>query len=310
MSSDYDIINASFAEPTSPTSGVMSFIPDPAHSTPAQFKADMNVAKSKGQKVLISIGGANGQVRLESASARDNFVRTMIDIIEEYDFDGLDIDFEGHSLELDAGDEDFRNPTTPLIVNTIDAIESILNHFGPDFMLTMAPETFFVQLGYSYYGGISAGADRRAGAYLPVIHALRDRLTFLQVQNYNSGPITGLDNAYHTMGGADFHVAMIDMMLQGFHITGSFGDTRYYFPPLHPSQVLIGVPANVNAGGGYVANAGLEQAWDCLTARSNCPAYQPVDTYPNLRGFMTWSINWDNFSGNNWSTGMRAVVDN
>ena len=39
-----------------------------------------------------------------------------------------------------------------------------------------------VQVGYATYGG-------RAGAYLPVIHAVRDILTFLQVQHYNSGPV-------------------------------------------------------------------------------------------------------------------------
>ncbi len=36
---------------------------------------------------------------------------------------------------------------------------------------------------------------------LPVIHALRDDLTLLHVQDYNSGPIMGLDNQYHSMGG-------------------------------------------------------------------------------------------------------------
>lgn len=284
----------------------MEFAPDAAFTTDAQFKADVKTAQARGQKVLISIGGANGQVRLETAGARDAFVSTMTAIINEYGFDGLDIDFEGHSLSLDPGDSDFRNPTTPVIVNLIDATRQILTNCGADCMLTMAPETFFVQMGYSFYGGIATAADPRTGAYLPVIHALRDRLSFLQVQNYNSGPITGLDDQYHTMGGADFHVAMIDMLLKGFPI---MGDPNHFFPALDPSQVLIGVPANVNAGGGFVDNGGLQQAWTCLTKGTSCPAYNPGRTYPTLRGFMTWSVNWDAFNNFVFSEGMRTHID-
>src|SRR3712207_7489936 len=85
-----------------------------------------------------------------------------------------------------------------------------------NFVLSMAPETFFVQLGYQYYGsGPWGGQDPRAGSYLPVIHALRDDLTVLHVQDYNSGPIMGLDDQYHSMGGADFHIALTDMLLAG-----------------------------------------------------------------------------------------------
>ena len=88
----------------------------------------------------------------------------------------------------------------------------------------MAPETFFVQLGYQFYGsGPCGGQDPRAGSYLPVIHALRNDLTVLHVQDYNSGPIMGLDNQYHTMGGADFHIAMTDMLLAGFPVAGNTG---------------------------------------------------------------------------------------
>lgn len=56
----------------------------------------------------------------------------------------------------------------------IAALKTLKARYGDDFVLTMAPETFFVQLGYQYYGtGKWGGQDPRAGAYLPVIHALR-----------------------------------------------------------------------------------------------------------------------------------------
>lgn len=159
----------------------------------------------------------------------------------------------------------------------------------------MAPETFFVQLGYQYYGtGKWGGQDPRAGAYLPVIHAMRDDLTLLHVQDYNSGPILGLDHQYHSMGGADFHIAMTDMLLTGFPVAG---DANNVFPPLRADQVAIGMPATTNAGNGYVPPAEVTKALDCLTKRTNCGPYATHGTWPALRGLMTWSINWDRFGG-------------
>ncbi|MGW2055760.1 chitinase [Streptomyces sp. NPDC001840] len=297
----WDVINLAFGEPTSVTSGDIRFSLCPVAECPnvesaAEFKAAIKAKQAAGKKVLISIGGANGQVQLATAAARDAFVSSVSRIIDEYGLNGLDIDFEGHSLSLNTGDTDFRNPTTPVIVNLISAIKTLKAKYGPDFVLTMAPETFFVQLGYQFYGsGPWGGQDPRAGAYLPVIHALRDDLTLLHVQDYNSGPIMGLDNQYHSMGGADFHIAMTDMLLTGFPVAG---DTTKVFPALRPDQVAIGLPASTQAGNGHTSPAEVNKALNCLTKKTDCGSYQTHGTWPALRGLMTWSINWDRF--NQW----------
>ncbi|MFJ5079071.1 chitinase [Streptomyces sp. NPDC088553] len=309
----WDVINLAFGEPTSVTSGDIRFSLCPATECPnvesaADFKAAIKAKQAAGKKVLISIGGQNGQVQLATTAARDTFVSSVSKIIDEYGLDGLDIDFEGHSLSLQTGDTDFRNPTSPVIVNLIQAVRTLKAKYGQNFVLTMAPETFFVQLGYQYYGsGPWGGQDPRAGAYLPVIHALRDDLTLLHVQDYNSGSIMGLDNQYHSMGGADFHIAMTDMLLTGFPVAGN---TDRVFPALRPEQVAIGLPASTQAGNGHTAPAEVNKALDCLTKKTNCGTYQTHGTWPALRGLMTWSINWDrynqwqfsnNFDAYNWS---------
>ncbi|MEV0717834.1 cellulose binding domain-containing protein [Asanoa sp. NPDC050611] len=299
---DWDIINLAFGEPTSVTSGDIRFQLCPAGECPgveteAEFIAAIRAKQAAGKKVLISIGGQNGQVQLTTTAARDRFVSSVAAIIDRYGLDGLDIDFEGHSLSLNTGDTDFRNPTTPVIVNLISAVRTLKQRYGSRFVLTMAPETFFVQLGYQYYGsGPWGGQDPRAGSYLPVIHALRDDITVLHVQDYNSGPIMGLDNQYHNMGGADFHIAMTDMLLAGFPVAGN---TANVFPPLREDQVAFGTPSSVSAGNGYVAPAGVQQAVNCLVRGQGCGGYTPRSgTNPNFRGLMTWSINWDRFY--NW----------
>nr|WP_310376559.1 cellulose binding domain-containing protein [Catenuloplanes atrovinosus] len=298
---EWDIINLAFGEPTTATSGDIRFSLCPVAECPnveteAEFKAAIQAKRAQGKKVLISIGGQNGQVQLTTTAARDAFVTSVAAIIDRYGLDGLDIDFEGHSLSLNTGDTDFRNPTTPAIVNLISAVRTLKARYGANFVLTMAPETFFVQLGHQYYGsGPWGGQDPRSGAYLPVIHALRDHLTVLHVQDYNSGPIVGLDGAYHTMGGADFHIAMTDMLLAGFPVAGNAANV---FPALREDQVAFGAPSSVSAGNGYVGPAAIQEAVNCLVKGVSCGSYTPRSgTNPNFRGLMTWSINWDRYYG-------------
>ncbi|MEU8637552.1 glycoside hydrolase family 18 protein [Amycolatopsis sp. NPDC048633] len=295
----WDIIDLAFGEPTSVTSGDIRFNRCPVAECPnvesdADFTTAIKAKQAQGKKVLISIGGQNGQVQLTTTAARDKFVSSVSAIIDKYGLNGLDVDFEGHSLSLNAGDTDFRNPTTPVIVNLISALKSLKARYGSGFVLTMAPETFFVQVGYQFYGGSGAG-DARTGAYLPVIHALRDSLTVLHVQDYNSGPVMGLDNQYHTMGGAEFHIAMTDMLKAGFTVA----NTGQFFPGLRPDQIAVGLPAAVSAGNGYTSPADVQTAVNCLVKGSGCGSYTlRGGTSPALRGLMTWSINWDKYY--NW----------
>ena len=294
----WDIIDLAFGEPTSITSGDIRFNRCSATECPgvesdADFIAAIKAKQAQGKKVLLSIGGQNGEVQLTTAGARDAFVSSVSAIIDKYGLNGLDVDFEGHSLSLNAGDTDFRNPTTPVIVNLIAALKSLKARYGSGFVLTMAPETFFVQVGYQFYGGVGGG-DNRTGAFLPVIHALRDSLTVLHVQDYNSGPVMGLDNQYHFMGGAEFHIAMTDMLKSGFTVS----TTGLFFPGLRDDQIAIGLPAAVSAGNGYTSPADVQTAVNCLVKNSGCGSYTlRGGTQPAMRGLMTWSINWDKYYG-------------
>ncbi len=297
VSPRWDVINVSFAEPVDDSQRQV-FEPF-GYASPREFARDVAILKSRGQKVVLSIGGANGHVELKTDAQKQSFIDSLGGLVAEYGFDGIDIDFEGQSLYLDPGDTDVTRPKTPVLVNLIAAIRALHGRFGPGFMVTMAPETFFVQVGYATYGG-------RAGAYLPVIHAVRDILTFLQVQHYNSGPIMGLDDQYHFMGSAEFHVVMADMVLRGFPLAKNPANV---FPALRPDQVLIGLPAAVYAGNGYTAAGDVHKAVNCLTQGADCGSYRPPATYPRLRGLMTWSINWDSFTNFGFSEPHRAFLD-
>ena len=62
------------------------------------------------------------------------------------------------------------------------------------------------------------------------------------------------------------------------------------------------MPAAVSAGNGYTSPAGVQQAVNCLVRGTNCAGYTVRSGLnPNLRGLMTWSINWDGSLG--WTFG-------
>ncbi len=298
----FDVINIAFAVPTMPYGSVMQFTPDPGiYPEPQDFVEDVNFLQSQGKTVLISIGGANDPINLNDSEDVQDFVSSMGDIITTYGFNGLDIDLEGASLYLEAGDNDFREPTSPRITNFIEAVILLSEQFSPDFILTAAPETAFVQGGYSYYGGIW-------GAYLPVIHALRDRLTYIHVQHYNTGSMFGRDGNVYEPATADFHVAMSDMLLAGFTVSGGL-----YFEPLEESQVSIGLPASPQAAGsGYTPPPVIHSALDYIILGTPFGGQYNIadpEGYLDFRGLMTWSINWDVANNNEFSENHRTYLD-
>ncbi|MEW7278437.1 Ig-like domain-containing protein [Aquimarina sp. 2201CG1-2-11] len=303
VSRDWDVICIAFAEPRAGSGSDMLFSPYGIYGGNTQeFIDDVAVLQSRGQKVLISIGGANARVELTNTTERDEFITSMTDIINTYGFDGLDIDLEGSSVSLSSGDNDFRNPTTPKIINLINATKTIRNNIGPNrFTLSMAPETAFVQGGYSNYTGIF-------GAYLPVIHNLRNEMDYIHVQHYNTGSMFGRDGVVYQPATADFHVAMAEMLITGFKVA----QTGLNFPGLRADQVAIGLPAEQRAAGsGYTSEAVVQQALDYLIKGISYPgrSYTTDATYPNFRGLMTWSINWDLANNSQFSSSHRAYLD-
>lgn len=306
VSQDWDIVNLAFGEPVSGSTSQIQFVPFTSTSI-AELQSDVQILHGRGKKVLLSVGGQDGHVVLNTSTDVQQFVNSVTGILKLYGLDGLDVDFEGTSIQLNSGDSDFSHPTTPSIVNLITALHQIASNVGPGFVLTIAPETFFVQVGFQFYGGTSAG-DPRTGSYLPLIYGVRDILTLVQVQDYNSGPVLALDGHSYSMGSADFHVAMTEMLLTGFPVA----NTGHVFPGLRPDQVAIGVPANVNAGNGFVAVPQLEQALNYLTLGQSFGGQYVLRNpggYRGLHGVMSWSINWDAFSNFSFSQGLRSYLN-
>jgi len=284
VDSRYTIISVSFAVPSSPSDMTMLFVPDGASQ--AELISQMQELQSQGKKIVLSIGGATASISLSDGISKNAFINSMNAILETYPFDGIDIDIEHGNSILASGS--IANPTSPDCINLIDAITQIKNHYftfyNKTMMLTMAPETAYVQGGMSAYGGIWGG-------YLPIMDALRNDINYIHVQLYNSGSVYGIDGNIYTQGTPDFIVALSEALIQGFSTAGGF------FTGFPASKIVVGLPSCPNAaGGGFLPATQVQSAVKYLMGTGPQPGtYQlnQASGYSDLAGLMTWSINWD-----------------
>ncbi|HEX4022305.1 MAG TPA: chitinase [Acidobacteriaceae bacterium] len=280
VSPQWDVVIVAFAPPVKGSTSTLYFLP-PVGQTKEQFKSDIEYLQSKGKKVLISLGGGGEVVTLNTAEDVHNFVSSVSTIVQEYGFDGVDLDLETPSLILNPGDTDFRKPVTPSVVNLIDAMRQMRRHFGPKFMIAEVPEGPQVPAGMQVYGG-------QFGSFLPVIYGTRDILSFVDVQNYNTPPLGGLDGNYYMPETADYYVAMTEMLLHGFPVGR---DPKSFFPPLPPEKVAIGFLA------GPSEIPTLENAMRYLIQGKPFAGgeykLQRPHGYPDFNGAMFWNIQSD-----------------
>ena len=289
ISPQWDIILVAFAtpDPHAPE-GTVQFH-TPAGYDAARFKSDIAWLKSRGKKVMISLGGGGQHFTLADPKRIPTFVTSVEQIVGEYGFDGIDIDFESPSLSIDPGDTDYRRPTTPSIVNLISALRQLRDRFGPGFMISLVPEGTQIPSGFPSYGG-------QFGSYLPIAYALQDALSFMDVQDYNTPPLQGLDGEIYQPGTVDYHAAMTELVLHGFN---AGGDPKHFFEPLPADKVAVGfltgdtTPAIVSQAMEYLITG---KAPVGVTYNLRRPA-----GYPALIGAMFWTIDADRRGNDNFS---------
>ena len=187
--SGYNIIAVAFANATS-TPGAVSFSIDSTLAsalggyTDAQFKADINTAHSRGQKVIVSVGGQNGTISVSDATSAANFANSVSALMTTWGFDGVDIDLE--------------NGVNPQFMgNALNQLASM----HPGMIITMAPQTVDVQA--------------TSGDYFQLALNIGSKLTVMNTQYYNSGTMLGCDGGVYASGTEDFETALACIQLKG-----------------------------------------------------------------------------------------------
>ncbi|WP_200955975.1 glycosyl hydrolase family 18 protein [Oerskovia sp. Root918] len=248
----YNLVAVAFADNLTGTPGGITFNLSSAELngyTVPQFKADIAAIRAQGRKVILSVGGEKGNVIVSNATEAKNFADTAYGLMQEYGFDGVDIDLE-HGINA---------------TYMSSALHQLSAKAGPNLIIAMAPQTID-------YQATSMG-------YYQLTLAIKDILTIVNTQYYNSGAMMGCNQQVYSQGSIDFLTSLSCIQLE---------------MGLRPDQVGIGVPAvQAAAGGGYQPIANVIKAVDCLETGTGCGTFKPATPYGKIGGVMTWSINWD-----------------
>ncbi|KAL6879370.1 glycoside hydrolase family 18 protein [Trichoderma novae-zelandiae] len=265
LQNGYNVINAAF--PVILSDGTALWQDGMDATVKVATPAEMCQAKAAGATILMSIGGATAAIDLSSSTVADKFISTIVPILKQYNFDGIDIDIETGLV----GSGSVGTLSTSQ-ANLVRIIDGVLAQMPSNFGLTMAPETAYVTGGSVTYGSIW-------GSYLPIIKKYVDngRLWWLNMQYYN-GDMYGCAGDSYSAGTVEGFVAQTDCLNNGLVIQGTTFKVPY-------SMQVPGLPAQSGAGGGYMSPSLVAQAWDHYNGA--------------LKGLMTWSINWD--GSKNWT---------
>jgi chitinase len=186
----YNLIAVAFGNATS-TPGQVSFSLDSTLAsdlggyTQQQFISDIQTMHSRGQKVILSVGGANGTISVDDAASATNFASSVYSIIRQYGFDGVDIDLE--------------NGVDPTYMAS--ALEQLESDVGSSLIITLAPQTVDTQ---------TTGDD-----YFQLALDIQPILTMINTQYYNSGTMNGCDGNVYAEGTENFMTALACTELQG-----------------------------------------------------------------------------------------------
>lgn len=252
----YNVVAVSFMK-VHGSNPIPTFKLDPAIGlSESQFITQIAELNAQGRSVLLALGGADAHIELRSGQEQA-LADEIIRLVEQYGFDGLDIDLE--QAAVTAADNQSVIPA---------ALRIVKDHYraqGKNFLITMAPEFPYLTA---------------SGHYTPYLKALEGYYDWINPQFYNQGGdgiwVDGVGWIAQNNDAlkAEFIYYMADSLING---------SRGFYKIPH-DKLVFGIPTNNDAAAtGYVKNPqDLITAFDKLKAQG-----QP------LRGVMTWSVNWD-----------------
>ncbi|MBE2999808.1 chitinase [Nocardiopsis sp. HNM0947] len=184
---EYNLVAVAFADNHPELDGGITF--DVAGDeldgyTDEEFRDDLAGLQDAGTSVIISVGGELGHVDVTDPEQAENFAETTHELMEDYGFDGVDIDLE-HGIDAE---------------HMTDALQQLDGLADTDPIITMAPQTIDFQ---------SPDED-----YYQLAENISDILTLVNMQYYNSGSMEGCDGSVYEQGTSDFVAALACIQLE------------------------------------------------------------------------------------------------
>ena len=225
--------------------------------------------KSHGQKVLVSVGGQNGNWGYVFASKQniDNFVNSLVDIVKRFKLDGVDLDIENYNTP----------PRT--VANTIIQLKTALLELGGKKLLTASHECVCV-----YQPMAVPDPDSGAGYYnyfVPIINLADKYIDYYQPQAYN--------NWYEFPNGSVEFLQDVYLNWRNFQGMTPWGSKPLpNFSGIAPEKFLMGILASRKAGGPdyYYTPEVIAKFKEWLKQKGY-----------TIGGFMMWDSHWDTENG-------------
>jgi chitinase len=221
--------------------------------------------QTRGKKVLISVGGQNGNwpnVFASDTSTR-NFVGSLNGIVLQYGLDGVDLDIENY------------NATPRTFANMILSLRGAL---GTGKLIVVSPEDVTVLQEVAV-----PNPDAATGYFnyfVPIIQLADSAIDYYQVQAYN--------NWYQVPAGSLEYIQNVYLNWRNLQGLMTWGKPIPNFSGVAGNKLLIGLIASTNAGGAnyYITPDIISRFKQWLKSHN----------YP-LKGFMMWDSHWDSLNG-------------
>ncbi|AUB31506.1 glycosyl hydrolase family 18 protein [Spiroplasma floricola] len=239
-----------------------------------EVKEGIKLLHSKGKKVLISMGGATGSEMRFRTDQKDQLKNTILSVVNDYGFDGLDIDWEGGCLSDRISQK-----------VTIDALKEIKDA-NFDFIITMAPEMPYLK---------NNTEDGSKGSYIPFLKGLDKYYNWINPQFYNGwafGTYVEQEEAkkfnlpyLSNISNDDLeHRAEFYYMMTKYMTTTYSSNNDFYL--INPERFVLGASTNELAGRGAATEEAIKKSYQWL---SEDGIY--------TKGLMTWAVNYDVYEG-------------
>jgi chitinase len=232
-------------------------------------------------------------------------------LIERFNFDGIDIDIEAGlsapaSTDLiTAGSVEackrLFNATVGLTAQTgsVCAMTEVVNQLvdrHPKVIITLAPQTLNIAANRLIQG--------QTLNYSALIANIRNHLTWVGVQVYNSGGMYGPDGEIQPISAdnqANASVAMALNLLELWAQGAPHSFINNTQALLEPEQVVLGYPASNGQRSDGLPSGDLNaiiEAVSCLNRSTHCKHIAPrVALSQPIGGVFNWNVNFDRANG-------------
>ncbi|WP_342274887.1 glycosyl hydrolase family 18 protein [Spiroplasma endosymbiont of Cantharis lateralis] len=266
---NYNVINVSFFYSKS-NYEMPKYLPQ----NPEEVKAGIKLLQSKGKKVLISMGGSPSSEMKFRSNQKDELKETILDVVDEYGFDGLDINWAQKSLTDKTSQQ-----------TTVDALKEIKDE-NPEFIITMAPEMPYLT---------NKSDTTGKGSYITFLKGLEGYYNWINPQLYNGrgfGPYIEpeeqkklkIKEDYIANDNAKYRAEFYYLMTK--YLTTKYSPKNDYYL-IDADKFVMGASTNEIAGNGSATKQSIKKSHKLLKK-------DKVYT----RGLMSWAINYDAFEGN------------